>query len=912
MTNEPLKVIHDTYKYKKQSLVAIFVIRLVLLCVLSASTVHFFADLYSFETDRFLISVIAVGITAFTYIVASLLPSVPVYGGIILSLAAVMWIAREKAAEYAAYFWDFMMLRLDSRFMKTTDLLINDGFRLTYGYLDDEMAQSCFIASAIFAVICAVIYTAASRTKFNFVVPLVVIGLILTPATIAEISSFSTAVIFFTSAIFALSAIRSSYDLDGLFVYGKLSKALKPTLKNESVYKKKTRFYIFTKKLVSDIPRYGKYSINAVSLFLAVLLVFTFSASVIPEGTGINVQKVIKYVNETSVKFGDMIAELFGETFGEIEDNGYFSFSSGGDMTGDISLAPPSNSNIPVLEVTLERNDIPVYLRGDIGVNYTGEGWTSIISESENIGERYTRFFDKKYYNFDYYMFRGALMNYDESLSTPVNAADEIIPLQNISIKYLRRTNAVFMPEGVLLPENELITYYGDFIARTNSPDGFSSVKESSFKAYTPYINNWLGHTFSSPENYVLDFDSSIDRQEILYYDYYYDRYVDDTYLLSDDVVSEYVIDLQSRNGIIGANVNRYDVTQAVCENLRTQFGYSLTINNGEDALSGFLYETKYGHCALFASAAVLTLRELGIPARYVTGYVVSGDGEAVDGGYKYVLTEKNLHAWIEVYFEDKGWMPFDPTAAAGSVPGGMTTTTPDITTTPDESEDDTDENGDTTTKPDVTAPDNENTGVGNGTGTGTGGNGDSESDGTGNDGGIGGIGGGSGSGIGGIGGTGGKPFDFGAFIAAAYPILIVIGVVIILGLAVTMFIRSVHRAERNVLKRFVKLNPTDATALMYRFLIAIYEKLGVVPETEFMADFAERVDKLPIMKNADVFLVDIMPVFEKCEFGSAEVSPVTEEERNAVYHVATTVYKNFMNNYNAVGRFFIKISLFL
>jgi hypothetical protein len=57
----------------------------------------------------------------------------------------------------------------------------------------------------------------------------------------------------------------------------------------------------------------------------------------------------------------------------------------------------------------------------------------------------------------------------------------------------------------------------------------------------------------------------------------------------------------------------------------------------------------------------VMVLRELGIPARFVTGYL---PGERADDG-SYVVPDQALHAWVEVYFPGIGWVRFDPTPGA-------------------------------------------------------------------------------------------------------------------------------------------------------------------------------------------------------------------------------------------------------
>lgn len=85
------------------------------------------------------------------------------------------------------------------------------------------------------------------------------------------------------------------------------------------------------------------------------------------------------------------------------------------------------------------------------------------------------------------------------------------------------------------------------------------------------------------------------------------------------------------------------------------------------DFVEYFLFESHEGYCVHFASAAVLTLRYLGIPARYVTGYAVSpSDFLSEDGStYTAVLTGKQAHAWAEIYVDETGWIPVEMTPGA-------------------------------------------------------------------------------------------------------------------------------------------------------------------------------------------------------------------------------------------------------
>ena len=82
---------------------------------------------------------------------------------------------------------------------------------------------------------------------------------------------------------------------------------------------------------------------------------------------------------------------------------------------------------------------------------------------------------------------------------------------------------------------------------------------------------------------------------------------------------------------------------------------------NADPAL-GFLRTSRAGHCELFATATVLLLRQAGIPARYVMGYVAMMP--AGREGW-YVARRADCHAWVEAW-DGERWMLVEPTPASG------------------------------------------------------------------------------------------------------------------------------------------------------------------------------------------------------------------------------------------------------
>lgn len=104
----------------------------------------------------------------------------------------------------------------------------------------------------------------------------------------------------------------------------------------------------------------------------------------------------------------------------------------------------------------------------------------------------------------------------------------------------------------------------------------------------------------------------------------------------------------------------------------RTDYNLNLdAVPSGEDVVENFLFDSKEGYCIHYASAAVLLLRSLGVPARYVTGYAVGRDEfqKNADGTYTAVVPDQDGHAWAEVYEYGIGWVPVEVTKGADSSP---------------------------------------------------------------------------------------------------------------------------------------------------------------------------------------------------------------------------------------------------
>ncbi len=141
------------------------------------------------------------------------------------------------------------------------------------------------------------------------------------------------------------------------------------------------------------------------------------------------------------------------------------------------------------------------------------------------------------------------------------------------------------------------------------------------------------------------------------------------------DWISRY---LDIRPGSVGDIVKEtaHSIYSGLPANKRDPYHVAVAVQDYLYSKGGFTYDTdvrglcdngskvdcfltiKKGYCEYFASAMVMLLRELNVPARYVVGYL-PGQQQS-DGSWR--VERSASHAWVEVYFPGHGWLEFDPT----------------------------------------------------------------------------------------------------------------------------------------------------------------------------------------------------------------------------------------------------------
>ena len=134
-------------------------------------------------------------------------------------------------------------------------------------------------------------------------------------------------------------------------------------------------------------------------------------------------------------------------------------------------------------------------------------------------------------------------------------------------------------------------------------------------------------------------------------------------------VGSEQVADLAHR--VSRQATTPFERTLAILRHLLENYRYSLEADTTtlSHPLEEFLFTRKTGYCEHYATAMVVMLRTVGIPARLVTGFLATEWNEY--GGY-FTVRQRDAHAWVEVYFPHSGWITMDPTP---TVSAAVTTT---------------------------------------------------------------------------------------------------------------------------------------------------------------------------------------------------------------------------------------------
>lgn len=155
----------------------------------------------------------------------------------------------------------------------------------------------------------------------------------------------------------------------------------------------------------------------------------------------------------------------------------------------------------------------------------------------------------------------------------------------------------------------------------------------------------------------------------------------------TEGVIGEFKNYLNSQNGMFDkfneGSVSLYQIVEETRNFIMMDTEYTLSPGKtpkDRDAVEYFLKENKKGYSSHYATAAAVLLRGIGVPTRYVEGLYVTKEKleEVYDQGAEIEVTDQNIHAWVEVYQENYGFIPVEFTPGMGDEDADYSSVTDD------------------------------------------------------------------------------------------------------------------------------------------------------------------------------------------------------------------------------------------
>ena len=238
-------------------------------------------------------------------------------------------------------------------------------------------------------------------------------------------------------------------------------------------------------------------------------------------------------------------------------------------------------------------------------------------------------------------------------------------------------------------PLSQSLTTYSDYL-RLNYSASLETVKITSqtqydFQLIPYYFTNYADQSAS----YSMVYDSYVEQSNkdmIVIYDYEekrqssvnensyiisgqydqgYENYVYENYMDVPEELYDQLKNLMIEYGVYSSRLGVDETIAQIQQLLSAQAQYDInagTLPLDKDFVEYFLFENKKGSCTHFATAGALLLRQKGIPTRFVRGYIMKAS-DFQDG--KANIPQYRSHAWIEVYKDDIGWVPYEMTPSS-------------------------------------------------------------------------------------------------------------------------------------------------------------------------------------------------------------------------------------------------------
>ena len=306
------------------------------------------------------------------------------------------------------------------------------------------------------------------------------------------------------------------------------------------------------------------------------------------------------------------------------------------DLLGDFTQAtepPPiaNNQQNPFpYKVRSDQTVSTVHLRAQSFGDYDGKSWGSATPYTSRIDEKYPA----TYLSSKSIEYRAAL----DPAENPLVAL-EIIPYNSVEVvpAYTITSTA---------PALGSIEYAEEYNIPSDDVNA-NSIRNDYYRMY------YYDYTDISYQPMGLD-------DEYLAYEKEYFEFVKEQYLNIDPEMKEYLLELSKEKyfGQYTTNLPEMvaEYVKGICE---YSMDYDHTLDEQEDVVRAFIEDYKKGNCKHFATLGTLMFRALGVPARYVIGYITSTRAnEWVE------VSSLDAHAWVEIYVDGFGWKTVEVTPA--------------------------------------------------------------------------------------------------------------------------------------------------------------------------------------------------------------------------------------------------------
>lgn len=316
-----------------------------------------------------------------------------------------------------------------------------------------------------------------------------------------------------------------------------------------------------------------------------------------------------------------------------------------------LNLADLKSTNNIALEVIMEKPET-YYLRGFVGADYSRKAWSNL--KNETIYDSHGLFLSLEKTGFTpltQLSIVDELTDKEASEKTPLEMTINNI---NAYSKYLYtpyeiKDSLIDLTDLHYFRENQLIS------TELKGKRQYSYEVSEDLVTRYPAIANRL---YKSKDKKLV---KAYLEQEAYYNQYVYDHYTQ----LPEEVENILGLHFGPKNET-ESHLAYEQAIEQVKDYLAETIEYNDTpkkLNRDRDFLSFIIEESREGYAPHYATTGTLLFRYLGIPARYVEGYLVTPDIIKNKKPFdKIAITGKEAHAWTEIYFDEIGWIPIEVT----------------------------------------------------------------------------------------------------------------------------------------------------------------------------------------------------------------------------------------------------------